>query len=182
MVTADVSLKSTATVWKGCMVVRPLPSARKSFDADRGPQSIVLLQVPCRGRRGSATPGLAEFRRSRCPDRRAHSRRANYYARSGEFRADSSYVVATLPRPGAARVQPEDVHGRNAGPDHPRGARTRRRGLSPSLTGTKAVATRPLGASISGLSQLEADMHLHVRPENKILFPGAVWLAGRGRG
>jgi regulator of cell morphogenesis and NO signaling len=33
-----------------------------------------------------------------------------------------------------------------------------------------------------GLSQLEADMHLHVHLENNILFPRAVWLAGRGRG
>jgi regulator of cell morphogenesis and NO signaling len=32
-----------------------------------------------------------------------------------------------------------------------------------------------------GLSQLEADMHLHVHLENNILFPRAVWLASRGR-
>jgi regulator of cell morphogenesis and NO signaling len=32
-----------------------------------------------------------------------------------------------------------------------------------------------------GLAQLEADMHLHVHLENNILFPRAVWLAGRPR-
>jgi regulator of cell morphogenesis and NO signaling len=32
-----------------------------------------------------------------------------------------------------------------------------------------------------GLSQLEADMHLHVHLENNILFPRAVRLAGRHR-
>ena len=32
-----------------------------------------------------------------------------------------------------------------------------------------------------GLSQLEADMHLHVHLENHILFPRAVWLASRYR-
>lgn len=32
-----------------------------------------------------------------------------------------------------------------------------------------------------GLSQLEADMGLHVHLENNVLFPRAVWLAGRGR-
>jgi regulator of cell morphogenesis and NO signaling len=32
-----------------------------------------------------------------------------------------------------------------------------------------------------GLSQLEADMHLHVHLENNILFPRAVWLASRAR-
>ena len=32
-----------------------------------------------------------------------------------------------------------------------------------------------------GLSQLEADMHLHVHLENNVLFPRAVWLASRGR-
>ena len=32
-----------------------------------------------------------------------------------------------------------------------------------------------------GLSQLEADMHLHVHLENNILFPRAAWLASRGR-
>jgi regulator of cell morphogenesis and NO signaling len=32
-----------------------------------------------------------------------------------------------------------------------------------------------------GLSQLEADMHLHVHLENNILFPRAVWMASRGR-
>ena len=32
-----------------------------------------------------------------------------------------------------------------------------------------------------GLSQLEADMHLHVHLENNILFPRAAWLASHGR-
>jgi regulator of cell morphogenesis and NO signaling len=32
-----------------------------------------------------------------------------------------------------------------------------------------------------GLSQLEADMHLHVHLENNILFPRAAWQASRGR-
>jgi regulator of cell morphogenesis and NO signaling len=32
-----------------------------------------------------------------------------------------------------------------------------------------------------GLSQLEADMHVHVHLENNILFPRAAWLASRGR-
>ena len=32
-----------------------------------------------------------------------------------------------------------------------------------------------------GLSQLEADMHVHVHLENNILFPRAAWLAMRGR-
>jgi regulator of cell morphogenesis and NO signaling len=32
-----------------------------------------------------------------------------------------------------------------------------------------------------GLSQLEADMHLHVHLENNVLFPRAVWLASRVR-
>jgi regulator of cell morphogenesis and NO signaling len=32
-----------------------------------------------------------------------------------------------------------------------------------------------------GLSQLEADMHVHVHLENNILFPRAAWLATRGR-
>lgn len=32
-----------------------------------------------------------------------------------------------------------------------------------------------------GLSQLEADMHVHVHLENNILFPRSAWLATRGR-
>ena len=32
-----------------------------------------------------------------------------------------------------------------------------------------------------GLSQLEAEMHVHVHLENNILFPRAAWLASRGR-
>lgn len=32
-----------------------------------------------------------------------------------------------------------------------------------------------------GLSQLEADLHLHVHLENNILFPRTAWLASRGR-